>query len=357
MVVRTLVASLFALAGCHRVFGLERPPDDASEVPDAGQTCLGTGLVEMCAYITDDTVELRDRFDTGTDPRCLDNLIKAGAGDVCLIGANHIVVPFPLRVVGPRPLLLVARETIDVTAEIDASSKRGGVTGGGARTTCTAPMGTGAIGVASGGAGGTHGYAGGAGGTVGAAVGPAPSAVTPLVALTGGCGGGEGGFPNGQSGRAPAGAGGGALYLIAGTSIRVTGAGINVSGAGGDGGATRRGGGGGGAGGMVGFDAPSIVLDANVLSKGGGGGGGGGDTSAGQSGRDADLATPLGAVDGGSGGGGGGRGGDGSNGTIGGVPGGPATSGGGGGGGGAGYVLISGQRTGSGTVNPVPTKI
>jgi hypothetical protein len=345
------------VAACDRVFLNERPIVDAAPpdtVDAVAVECLGVGLVMLCSTIPDEEIVLRDMLDTRSDARCGDYGSSAGFDDACVVAATSIAVPFPLRVVGDRPLILFA-DAIAIGAPIDASSKRSAAAGPGARTDCTSPQGSANAMFGGGGPGGSHQFTGGPGGGAGVTnptPGTPPPAALPLAKFDGGCAGGGGG---GNASVTPGGAGGGAFYALARVSISIDpGGGINVSGAGGDGGATRHGGGGGGAGGMIGLDAPTITIAGNLVAKGGGGGGGGGNTAVGQPGGEAVLANAFGAVPGGAGGNvSPGNGGDGSNGTIGGNPTNGAF-GGGGGGGAAGYVLTYGTTMITGEINPPP---
>lgn len=349
---------LLLVTACDRVYGLAGQAEiDAAidTVPDSDvpiEVCAGEGLVRLCTIVVESEVSLRDEIDTTDDTRCQAHRVIHGADAACVIAADRIDVSFLLRATGTRPLVLFATDTITASAQIDVSSDRTATSGAGARMDCAAPNGATAMNEGAGGAGGTYQYVGGSGGATSMVAGTAPSPVLALTSLGGGCAGGQGG---GTGAKTPAGAGGGAIYLIAGSSIEVDrSGGIDASGAGGDGGAARHGGGGGGSGGLVGLDAPSIVVEANIIAKGGAGGGGG-DLAMGMPGSEAVLASPTRAVSGGMGGGTGGSGGDGSNGTVGGGPGGAPMYGGGGGGGAAGYVLVYGKRVGAGILNPMPT--
>lgn len=349
------MVAVLVLAGCDRVWGLEVRGSSDADTSDASEGCYGFGFLSVCTSIEDADIALRDTLDTTDDPRCREHRIGAGVGTPCVIAAERVTIPFPLRVIGSRPLVILASESITIRAALDASSRRDGSSGPGRRTDCASPSGSGTNLAAGGGAGGTFGFAGGPGGAASGAIAVAPRAVSPLVSFAGGCAGGDGGAVTGQSARARGGGGGGGVYLIAGASIDVRGNGsINASGAGGEGGGLGQGGAGGGAGGTIGFDAPAIVIEGHVIAKGGGGGGGG-DGAAGSAGADADAANPSAQVSGGGGGGGGGNGGDGSNGTVGGVPVGTPMRAAGGGGGGGGRVLLHGQRTGAGVLNPAPS--
>ncbi|MFH1436316.1 MAG: hypothetical protein ABIJ56_11415 [Pseudomonadota bacterium] len=123
-----------------------------------------------------------------------------------------------------------------------------------------------------------------------------------LVPLSGGCGGGAGGGPDtaGNSYRGGdggyGGGGGGAIQISAGGSISISmGAGINVPGAGGQGGLYGAGGGGGGAGGGVLLEAATISNAGLLAANGGGGGAGGAHTEwpEGEGGMDGGFDTLL----------------------------------------------------------------
>jgi hypothetical protein len=94
--------------------------------------------------------------------------------------------------------------------------------------------------------------------------------------LRAGCRGGFGGSGGGGSTVGVGGRGGGAVYLIAGTEIQISGL-VTAYGGGGGGGDEKGGGAGGGSGGMIGLDAPVVTVAASgaVAANGGGGGEGG----------------------------------------------------------------------------------
>lgn len=357
---------MLMLTGCDALFGLDHLSavgghDAAVDSAPLDAPCLGIGMLSgLCIEAPVETLLLTSGIDTSSDPRCR-ILAQDDSFDLCALEAETITVTEYVTVTGERPLVLVATRSIEITAPLDASSKRGTRTGAGAQMTCAGGAGTNGITGAGGGAGGTFGYAGGPGGAgeAGGAnprPGGSPTSVVPQTAIYGGCAGGAGGIVSGLS--AAGGAGGGAIYAIAGERIHVTGTGmINASGAGGSAGLTRNGGGGGGAGGFIALDAPEIVLDGAVFARGGGGGGGGGALASdvGQPGAD-----PTGATNqtrGGAAGSSGSGGGDGCGapeGQVGGIVS-SAIYGGGGGGGACGRIRVYGTRSGAGAVNPAPS--
>lgn len=280
------------------------------------------------------------------------------AQNPCVIVATTIKIDatFVYAAYGVKPLILVATDTIEVAGEITAIADRAGLAntaGAGADPMgCALPIA--AVGE-GGGAGGSFGARGGNGGTGdGGAGSTSAAAVASITNLRGGCAGSIGG------GTSPgnAGHGGGAIYLIAGTSITVSGK-INASGEGGDNGslAGPTGGCGGGAGGMIGLDAPSVAVSGAVFANGGGGGGGGGTTSGGNGNDPSGPTTPAVGGVAGTGGGAGGAGSFLT--TLPGQPGATSTSdSGGGGGGGTGVVKLydgSGSMIGNDTISPPPS--
>lgn len=179
--------------------------------------------------------------------------------------------------------------------------------------------------------------------------------------LRGGCPGGiGGGGANDVTSLGPAGgSSGGAVYLIAGDAITLTG---HVF-ASGEGGRARSGstgfmdgGAGGGSGGMIGLNAPTITI-AGIVAANGGAGSGGGDYNGGipgQPGSTLQWNVPA------MGGAGdpccGAQGGSGASNTGAPTVGGTNISGGGGGGGGAGVIWIDGTvTTASPNISPPPT--
>ncbi len=339
------------------------PGDDGGIDTPPGATCYGdqqNGLVKPCfaSPLTEDIMLSGNVNTDDGSPQC--STMVSNAAGVCVIAGGTITINGQVNAIGSRPLVLVAATRIDVMARLDAASHRNLAApfqtvqiGAGSDPTGECTAGTGPTN--GGGAGGslvaTGGTGGGATGTTGGGM---PGATRAVTTLRGGCRGQDGAGGNSGTG----GHGGGALYLIAETSIVVN-APINASGEGARGGAnTRGGGGGGGSGGMIGLDSPEIMNMSFVFANGASGGEGSGDSNPGDPGPEPNSAAASPPAAGGSGGGGDSGGGgagmggmaNGGNGNNGGATGG----GGGGGGGGAGIIRVfRGQLTGS--VSPTPS--
>lgn len=324
---------------------IDAPSSDATTA-DAS-LCFGKGIVRVCLAAAP-TGQLTPPATINTSLTSTACAPTTNASAYCVVAAATITVTGMLRATGSRPLVLLASEQIKVNAPIDVSSRRNTDPGAGADpAVCnpgTAPATAGST--SGGGAGGSFTRLGGhggdgasmsSGGLAGAAVLPAS-----VTTLRGGCPGQAGAGAS----RPPGGHGGGAVFLIAGNEIDVDSA-IGAGGQGGGGAPVMaQGGGGGGSGGMIGFDAPKIVIGngAAVFATGGGGGEASSNSNLGNPGADASSTA---AAPGGSGGNtNGGDGGAGSTGnpTVGindGTTGSGVTDvgGGGGGGGGAGLIL------------------
>jgi hypothetical protein len=350
------------------------PPPDGAVVPGDEQVCFGRAdRMLMCLLAAPQTALTIDQpiaINTDTSTMCAPATGAASA--YCVITATDLTISSKLLTTGSRPLVLIASRALTVTANgvIDVGSHAtSSVIGAGADpVSClkgTPPKAPG------GGAGGSFlglGGAGGQGGLNAGVPGGVPGdAATVVSQIRGGCPGQNG--TDGAGGHGTGGHGGGAVYLIADTSIDITGT-ILATGQGGHGGTARQdinnpagSGAGGGAGGMIGLDAPSVTI-GGVLLANGGGGGGGGSVFAGNAGGDA--STPNAAAGGGAdsddGGGNGGNGSPATSPTAPGMVGRAVTSdkadpnpGGGGGGGGAGLILVpAGAKLGT-TSPPVTT--
>lgn len=346
--------SLICLADgvCHAPGGGcgDEHPDGPPIDPDAadGRTgppyCFGrrtgAGLLQYCAQtLSTDQIELPSFIHTGTCAITVDQA-STEVPTVCVMYAKRFSVDsIGLRVEGPRPLVLVATDTITIDGVLDVASHVTSMPGPGSNpagcgpTAAAKPSNGGGKG---GGAGGTAQGAGGAGGAAGSdGVGAQPKAPEAPGVIRGGCSGDNGVSPNGCA----VGRGGGAIYLIAGASITIGPNGkINASGSGA--GLAQSSGCGGGAGGMIGFDAPVITNNGILIANGGGG-------SSGANGTPTPGNDPSAPATGGSGGGnvaGGSGGGGAGGGMLEGLPGGggAATLNGGGGGGGAGWIVVYG---------------
>ncbi len=324
---------------------------------DAGATCYGMngttgvkGLLRVCPRTFGNELPMDEAIDTGA---CIGGQPLEDPGThvttACMFVNKSYQLTTDVVAVGTLPLVILA--TTDIVIDnhaIDVSSSTTKIGAGGDPSTCVGQGagrsgGAGSMGGSGGGGGGgtnetttqSNGIRGGAGGAntgTGGGVGGGGQPIANFLELHGGCGGGAGGLGTVAGGAG--GAGGGAVYLIAGNSITITSTGaIKANGAPGMGAPASAngagGGGGGGAGGMIGLDAPMLVIEGTLQVEGGGGGGGGGITTAGHTGTgfgggmggDANAGpggqgqTDLGAASvggdgntGGGGGGGGGRG-------------------------------------------------
>jgi hypothetical protein len=152
---------------------------------------------------------------------------------------------------------------------------------------------------------------------------------------------------------------GGAVFLIAGTSIILSdGAFINASGGGGHQVGLSYGGSGGGSGGFIGLDAPTLMIDGDLFALGGGGSVGGSATGFGPAGNVAagprNPALSKGGVSSCQGGGGGG-GARAFNASKGGNAMGGSVCGGGGGGGSVGVIGFAGDTLDLANLDFAPT--
>jgi hypothetical protein len=345
--------------------------------PEAGEVCFGspTGYAQPCFSVAPSgTIMLTGTIDTG-GTACSTMVSNTTA---CVIAAGTIILPIAttVAVIGPKPLVLVATDAIQILGTLDAASHHGPQPAGANDQYATTQVGAAADaacgafatnpGDDGGGAGGTFGGLGGPGGTgggAGAAGAGAPAPLVAIAALRGGCVG-QAGAPEdpGQNNHGAGGHSGGAVWLIANGAITIGGA-INASGEGGHPGTTGGGGaGGGGSGGMIGLDAPIITNTGAVFANGGAGGEGAGNGTRGGVGTEATSAAaapaPTGISNGGDGAAGGANGSAGGSATggtganSGNAPGGQNFGGGGGGGGTGILKVFRGTLTGNFSPNP-----
>lgn len=277
------------------------------------------------------------------------NSVLQGGSRIISVTSFAIDSGAVLRVTGTVPLVVLSDSTLLVAGILDVSSKRSGdaqIAGPGARVT-NASSGNGTQ-DAGGGGGAGFGDQGGDGGNGGANNGGNGGNSSIADAVFGGRSGADGGS---GANRGHGGAGGGAVELVARTSITISGA-IDAGGAGGQGGTGDQGGGGGGSGGYIGLDSLQITLMSSAeLGANGGGGGTGCDSGNGPEGANGGLTTTPangGANTGCSVATAGGTGGARNN-TPG-VQGSDSTQSGGGGGGGIGFLLNHGTVTDQGAL-------
>jgi hypothetical protein len=342
--------------GCSSLLGLDEPAPIADAgtgdgidaiVPADGANCFGSGTFTVCLdALPTAAVSLPQALNTDTSPLCMAipaSWIALGQGPACFVIAPDLTVNGALRVTGSRPLVMLGTAQIKVDASIDIAS-HGATAGAGAQSSqcVTPPTGQNDSLGGGGGAGGTFmsvGGSGGAGngGTATGATAPPATSSKPST-LHGGCRG----SPGGASVASAFGAGGGAIYLIAGAQLILSsGVSINASGAGAPKDSRHSGGAGGGSGGMIVLFAPTIVAsNATLIANGGAGAGAGSQNQTGVPGMDPSVASPTQPAIGGVGVQGSGAGGNGAAGSSLAVDGGNGGggAGGGGGGGGVGYI-------------------
>lgn len=331
----------------------------------------------ICVHPADETtgdVTLPNgELNTDTSSLCAAEPYVDAGSKYCIVRGLAITVPAgsTVRAVGSRPLVLVAKGTLEVHGAIDVSSAHAGflpaVRGAGANASaCQAFMrvpesksvgGGGGAGASFAGRGG----GGGDGNNDGQYAGGGLTQISPLSrpqVLQGGCRGQNGGGAADHASGGPAGTGGdggGALYLASKVAVVVTGK-VLANGAGGGGGGAQAGGGGGGSGGFIVLDAPDIKRgETSVLAANGGGGGQGGrfndpDAIAGGGGED---GTGGQAAQGGNVEAAAGRGASGSyGGARDGMTGSASPEAGGGGGGAAGFLVVYGTLDGPSVASP-----
>jgi hypothetical protein len=344
---------LLVLCGCSSVFGLHEPAriadaaqGDTADAPTAdAPMCIGSGEYTVCFdALPTEVATYTGGLNTNTDAACATNVhwTSAAQPDVCfLVGAD--ITLSDITIFGTRPAVVAATGNLTVSGLVDASSHRGeaAATGGAGAGSpaCNTPGAaqednTGG----AGGAGGSYGTLGGNGGSssTGSAGGTATAAGA-ITSLHGGCPGALGAKGGGAQPSPPA-LGGGALYIVAGTTIALGTSVIAVNGAGAPAATNRFGGNGGGAGGMLVLYAPMITASTATLMANGGGGAAGATGGNGSGGGDPSTSSPHTPAPGGTGMAGGG------NGYASPAPAGNGTAstggslGGGGGGGGAGYI-------------------
>jgi hypothetical protein len=283
---------------------------DVATTGDGGHTgptadarqCFGS-LAQLCLTSPPSgNVVIAAAIDTSSDPRCA-TVAQPTGPELCVISGGAVQVTGTVATSGARPLVVVAGSTLTISGTLDASSTVAGAVGAGADPAeCSAPTPP-AAGTGGGGPGGSFGAVGGAGGDSQFGGSSLPAAAQPLSYVRGGCAGSDGTvdarFGLGGAGGV-AGRGGGAIYLVAGTQIGISGS-VFASGAGGSTGGGYSGGGGGGTGGMIAIEAPTVDLSGATIAANGGGGAGG-DSALGPAGPGADgtTTTPNAAASGGS---------------------------------------------------------
>ncbi len=300
-----VVACLFA--GCGRVdFDAPRPfvPSHLTDSVPLGaiRLQLGNATIDTTTLTIDGLVPAGARFLTSPQP---------GGGDLAVLHVAALTISdgATVRVVGSRPLVIVASSTIDIEGTLDAGAK-GDVAGpGGAPARTGAGLGGDApddgTNCDPGGGGGGFAQPGADGGAqcLTTARGGTVYGAPDLSILIGGSSGGLGASTFCPAQRGPS-AGGGAVQLTAFDAIRIAPSGsISAGGGGGVGGpecgmGDAGGGSGGGSGGAIFLEARGLEVDGEIRVDGGGGGAGGngqpqnGDISDGEPGGDGTAEGP-----------------------------------------------------------------
>ena len=216
-----------------------------------------------------------DAFISQTCTNCLPSppttitLNDGSFADLYVLESLVIEQTAALRLSGPRPIVLLVLTTVDIQGFLLVNGVGETPGPGGFASGANPGPGAGSSGAAypnSLGGGASFCGSGGAGGAAAPPAAPGGAtygnaALTPLVGGSAGAGQGYGGS-----------AGGGAIQIVAGTSITVRAYGlIDASGGGGQDNTW----GGGGSGGAILLEAPAVVVDGNVVANGGGGSGDG----------------------------------------------------------------------------------
>jgi hypothetical protein len=297
--------------GDGEVDGGRSTPVRAAHVPvsaeryGTGDLVLGSGTIDTTALTISGGLPEGVQLEAWGQ-ELFDAEVPDGLREIAVLHVADFTVPASsiVRVVGDRPLIVLAGGVADVQGVIDGSADGDNPGPGGHGS----GPGGGDNGGSSffddrdgGGGGGGFGLAGAEGGDVNCTGTCAPGnggspgdayGDTAQTYLFGGSGGGSGGGCDGDDG-----AGGGAIQISARDSIAVSGV-IHVGGGGGEAGdsgcfgESNGGGSGGGSGGAIFLEAPEILLTGTLAANGGGGGAG----NPGDPGADAtaDLTAALG---------------------------------------------------------------
>jgi hypothetical protein len=205
--------------------------------------------------------------DTGTVtdgasiPIQVSSLVVTQGASTIRVFIGHSMVIGDVAVTGTSALAIVASDTIELTGNLRANGAFTSAAPGAQETGIC----VGGVGQLGGGGGGNATMGGNGGKSLATSI-PAPggAAVTSFEPLVGGCRGGNQTDTSGNT-IAIGGGGGGAIQLVAGTSIEIAGT-INV-GAGGGASAA-----GGGSGGLIILQSPHVTLTGGLYANGGGGG-------------------------------------------------------------------------------------
>ena len=303
---RSRAVAICLLGGCRIGFDSAEPVDPFAPSHVGATVGGGRGVLVLGDAVIDTTTLLIN----GAPPAAGGTLSTApqpGGPELAILHVDALTIEAgaTVRVIGGRPLVIVADHDIEIVGVLDAGA-RADVPGAGGSSPSSG-LGAGADVVPPADncdpAGGGGGFA--QAGAPGGGICPDPGIGGPahgdasIAILVGGSGGGTG--APGECAPAPGGGGGGAIQLTAFREILVATSGaIVVGGGGGAGGpecgmADGGGGSGGGAGGAIFLEARALQIDGSLRADGGGGGAAGngqpqnGDVSIGQPGFDASL--------------------------------------------------------------------
>jgi len=118
---------MLLVAGCRQLAGLDDPLSDGV----AGASCAGSGDWELCLTAAPSTeVTLPATIVTsgaGVSALCLPSTDWAWSSastqpDACVIASTRFDVTTPVRATGALPLVLVALDTITISAALDVAS-------------------------------------------------------------------------------------------------------------------------------------------------------------------------------------------------------------------------------------------
>ena len=281
------------------------PIDASIDTPPDAQLCFGEDPFVVCLAAAPSaplTLSAPTVLDTDSSTMCV--ATTSGGTGYCVIAGTTVTVEGEgrWRATGTKPLVLVASDSITVSATIDVSSHHTTnpltnpeIGAGADYSVCAAP--TTAPTSGGGGAGGNFTGFGGPGGASakGGSAGGVAGTVSAAATLHGGCPGQDG--EGAAADRGKGGHGGGSVMLIAVNAINIT-AGITAAGEGGRAGLQNTSGaGGGGAGGMIVLSGRTVMNSGLLLANGGAGGEGSGENTAGADGAD---STTIAAATGGS---------------------------------------------------------
>jgi hypothetical protein len=292
-----IAAMLLAAGGCEWVFPLSGGGRDAG---GGGEGPAGRDIPHVAAAdewiaggnVALDGITIDTTTGTATPPVAagvISLVDQDGPGPpLAILRASDLVV-MDLRVVGARPLVILARTItvsgfLDAAAALDRPGPGAGVAGtggpGGNLTLDDAGGGGGGFAPGAAEGGGTGASAACSSVSIGGGIGGAEHGTPDLAVLVGGGNGGTG-HETGCTGAA-GGGGGGAIQLSALETITLGPSAIIDGGGGGGGGGADcddnndgGAGGGGGSGGAIYLDAPVLALGGVVVAHGGAGGAGG----------------------------------------------------------------------------------